>query len=426
MTRRLLIRGVHLLEAADRPARRADVLVEDGEVRAIDPAQEAWSGTDPEAFDGEGCWLAPSLVDPHSVLEDPLQGREESLDSLREAAAAGGYGTVALLPWAHSWRDRPERLGLRWPEPMQLLHWGSFSADGLDQDLAAHGDQLEAGACGLATGPALPPIDLLERGLQLGEMGDRPMLLAPRDASLAQRGFVRERVEALRAGWPLDPPASETLPLQTLIALTGDLPSLSPRLMNLSTAEAVALLRRLPSPPPTSVCWWHLVADSGGLDPADEGWRLVPSLGGPADRLALIGALADGVISAVAVQHVPLDAEEQLLPLDQRRPGLAGHGLVLPLLWEELVGRQGWSAQQLWQALCWGPARFLDQPEPSVGPGSRRWLLFDPRRRWSWSADLGPSRAANQPFRERILQGQVLASGLTEPDRWALREGRTS
>jgi dihydroorotase len=244
------------------------------------------------------------------------------------------------------------------------------------------------------------------------------VLLPPRDRALARRGFVRERVEALRAGWPLDPPASETLPLETLLSLAADLPSLDLRLMNVSTAEAAARLRRQPLAPIASVGWWHLVADSGRLDPAEEGWLLEPSLGGPEDRQALIAALADGVISAVAVHHVALDPEEQLLPLDQRRPGVAGHGLVLPLLWEELVGRQGWRPEQLWEALCWGPSRFLALPEPVLAPGSRRWLLFDPAHSWRWTREADPSLAANRPWREHPLQGRVIASGLTDPTGW--------
>ncbi|MCP9832912.1 MULTISPECIES: dihydroorotase [unclassified Cyanobium] len=420
MVRQLLIRGVTLLEAPGQPPRRADVLLEEGALVAIDPDPAAVSGGACATADGGGCWLGPALVDPHSVLEEPLQGQAETLASLGEAAASGGYGTVALLPWAPTWRDRPERLRWSWPAPLQLLVWGSFSVDGLDRELAPHADQLAAGACGLAAGASLPPIDLLERGLRLAEMGDRPVLLPPRDGSLAQRGFVRERVEALRAGWPLDPPSSETLPLETLLTLAGDLPDLSLRLMQVSTAEAVARLRRQARPPMASVGWWHLVADSGGLDPADDGWLLEPALGGPTDRRALIEALADGVIGAVAVHHVALDAEEELLPLDQRRPGVAGHGLVLPLLWEELVGRQGWQAEQLWQALCWGPARFLGVPQPALAPDTRQWLLFDPGHAWRWDDAPAGSLAANRPCRERQLQGRVIATGLTDPAGWVL------
>ena len=102
---------------------------------------------------------------------------------------------------------------------------------------------------GLASGESLPPLALLERGLCLAEMGSAPVLMAPRDPALAVRGFVRERVEALRAGWPLDPVLSETLPLQSLLTLAAAAPEVSLRLMNLATAEGVALLRAAPRPP---------------------------------------------------------------------------------------------------------------------------------------------------------------------------------
>jgi dihydroorotase len=374
-----------------------------------------------EAQPAEDWLLAPALVDPHSVLEEPFGGRAETLESLCRSAAAAGYGTVALLPRARSWRDRPERLqlGPSDPDGLELRLWGSFSVGGRGEELAPHADQLAAGAIGLAEDGALPPLALLERGLRLGEADDRPVLLAPRDPALGLGGFVREGVETLRAGWPPDPVLSETLPLESLLALGRSLPRACLRLANLSTAAGVARLRTAVPRPQASVCWWHLVADSGRLDPLEEGWRLVPSLGAPPDRQALLEALGEGVITAVAVQHEPLDAEERLLPLDQRRPGLAGHRLVLPLLWQELVAGRGWSPAGLWQALCWGPARFLGLPEPRLEPGCRRWILFDPQREWRPEDDepAWVSLAANQPWAGRALRGRVLATGLC-PGLW--------
>jgi dihydroorotase len=125
----------------------------------------------------------------------------------------------------------------------------------------------------------------------------------------------------------------------------------------------------------------------------------------------------------VAVHHLPLDAEERLLPLDQRRPGLAGHGLALTLLWKELVERRGWPPERLWKALCWGPCRFLGLPPERLESGSRRWLLFDPRHRWRWGAQTCRSLGANQPCWDRSLEGAVVASGLTDPAGWALPGG---
>lgn len=404
-----------LLEAPGQPPRRADVLLEGAQLCALDADARRLAAAVAVAPEPAAAWLlAPALVDPHSVLEDPLEGRSETLQSLEQAAASAGYGQVALLPQGRRWRDAPELLRLNWRDPQQLLLWGSFGCGAQAESLADHRAQIEAGAIGLAV-PNGMAIGLLERGLRLAEMGTRPVLVAPLAPELRQQGFVREAVEALRAGWPIDPVVSETVPLQGLLALAEALPEAPLRLMNLSTAAAVASLRRTIRPVPASVGWWHLVADSGALDPLAEGWRVEPSLGAPADREALIAALAEGLISAVAVNHLPLDAEEQLLPLDQRRAGLAGYALVLPLLWRELVQRRHWRPEALWEALCWGPARFLALEEPRLEIGSCRWLLFDPSAPWRVppsGRDPAGSLAANQPWAGERIEGRVLATGM--------------
>lgn len=423
----LWLRQVQLLTGPGEALQRQDALI-DGEGRL-----QAWGepagrragelGLEPLAADG---WLlAPTLVDPHSVLEQPFEGTAETLASLARAAAAGGYGTVALLPWARPWRDRPERLqGLTWPAPLRLVLWGSFSLEGADAELAPHRDQLAAGAIGVAAGEQAPPLPLLERGLLLGELVNRPVLVPPRSAALCAGGFVREAVETLRAGWPPDPVLSEILPLQSLLALAAARPESRLTVMNISTAAAVEQLRGRPAALPCTVSWWHLVADSGSLSPAEVGWRLVPSLGAPRDRQALRAAAVEGLISAVAVHHLPLDAEEQLLPLDQRRPGLAGHGarhgLVLPLLWQELVEGQGCRVEQLWQLLSWGGSAVLGLPPDRLEAGSRRWLLFDPGHAWSWSGAASLSLAANQPRLGQRIRGAVVATGLRDPASWRL------
>jgi dihydroorotase len=420
------LQNLQLLSGPGAAPASGDALIgADGTLLAIGDAAAAQArvaGLSPSS--GSGAWLAPALVDPHSVLEDPSSGRAETLTSLGAAAVVGGYGTVALLPWAHPWRDSPERLVLPATGPLDVRLWGSFSRGGDDTELAPHGDQLEAGAIGLACGDHCPPVALLERGLRLAEQGEAPLLVAPRDPAIAAGGFVREGADALRAGWPPDPVLSETLPLQSLLALAAAHRPPALRLMNLSTAEGASLLAQCPVSlrPLASVSWWHLLADAARLDPTAEGWRVVPSLGSPVDRQALIAALASGVIGAVAVHHLALDAEERLLPLDQRRGGLAGHGAVLPLLWQELVGVQGWSVAQLWQALCWGPARFLGITPPLLEPGTRQWVLFDPQAQ---RQPCGSSLAANQPAVERWLpdaqgRGGIRAGGLIPQERWTL------
>ena len=157
------------------------------------------------------------------------------------------------------------------------------------------------------------------------------------------------------------------------------------------------------------------MTDQSKLDPTELGWRVIPSLGSPRDRAALIKALANGTLTAVAVHAIPLDEEDTQLPPNQLEPGLAGHQLVLPALWQELVVKAGWSVEQLWHALSFGPSKMLNLPEERLSVGSRRWLMFDPDQLWIQDrhSDDAP-KAANQPWQGCQLQGRVVACGLRE------------
>ena len=361
--------------------------------------------------------LAPCLVDPHSTLKNPIDGTIENIDLLKKNALRGGYGQVAILPKGSEWRDRPERLIHKKISKNDILihEWGGFSLEGKGEELSSHAGLLEYGAIGLSENDSIPNLELIRKGLLLNELGESPLLLAPRDSKIQQDGLVRESVQALRDGWCPDPIASETLPLSQILELQRQHPDTSIRLMNLSTAEGVRMLSKSPIKTEASVCWWNLVADNSLLSPSDLGWRVCPSLGTAKDREALIKALFHETLTAVAVNSIALDESETTLPVNQQLPGLYGHHLVLPSLWEELVVKSNWSIEKLWDILSFGPSRMLKRPEESLEVGSNRWLLFDPKKSWIQAINREvQSCIANQPFEGKRIQGEIIDCGLTQ------------
>ncbi len=420
MTETMLLDPVRVLVASDHSLQEGSAaLFEDDRLMALgDEARDLAAKQGIPGLDRSNQVLAPCLVDPHSSLVSPFTGNGETLVSLLRSAGQAGYGQLALLPNGSSARDSPEQL-----KGFQLRHcdlrvhlWGSFSQGGAGEHLSSHADLLEAGAIGLCAGEQMPSPNLLDRALLLGEMGGAPVLLAPHDSSLRGHGMLREGVETLRAGWPTDPITSETLPMGQLLELQRRHQNRNLVLMNLSTADGVEMLGQTTSPPLATVSWWHLVQDLSSQRVESNSWFVTPSIGGTADRNALIGALKQGRIAAVAVHAIPLDDEECLLPPDQRPKGLSGHHLVLPTLWQHLVVDLGWSVNQLWQAISFGPARLLGQKEERLTIGSNRWLLFDPDMTWLQSRDAPQApRAANQPWLGLSIRGQVVRCGLKTP-----------
>ena len=119
------------------------------------------------------------------------------------------------------------------------------------------------------------------------------------------------------------------------------------------------------------------------------------------------------IITAIAVHAIPLDEEDIQHPPNQRAPGLAGHQLILPSMWNELVEKGGLSIEDLWKFLSFGPSSILGLPEEKLTIGSNRWLIFDPNKSWVQHRrnKLTPM-AANQPWEGETIKGKVIACGL--------------
>ena len=359
--------------------------------------------------------IAPCLVDPHSFLINPLNGKNETLKCLKAKAAIAGYGQIALLPKAEPWRDQPEMFnGFNKSTSDISIHlWGSLSLEGKGQELAPHGDLIQNGAIGIAECESIPSNEILRKALLVNEIGKHPILLQPRDPKIQGNGVTRESVETLRAGWPPDPIESETLPLSQLIELQNQYPNTSIRIMNLSTAKSISLLSKSNPKPMASVSWWHLVSDISTLKPTQIGWRVLPSLGSSSDRKELINAIKEKTLTAIAVNSIALNESDIIGPPEERSLGISGYQLVLPSLWNELIIKAKWEIENLWDALSFGPSRMLNSFEESLCIGSRRWLIFDPNKKWIQKTNRKNLKyAANEPFENKTIVGKIIHCGL--------------
>ncbi len=407
---------IQILQSSKTKVIKDAALIQDGLLTCFgDEARKSGKKLGLSPIKADKLLLAPCLVDPHSFLEEPFTSKCETLETLCELAAQSGYGQIALLPKSTSYRDRPERLqGLNNQLNHVKIHlWGSFSHKGEGHDLASHAELLQQGAIGISGSDEIIDIELLHRGLSINEINTAPLLIAPRDSKLQGNGIVRQSLEAYRAGWPPDPVISETIPLAQLLEVAKHYPGNSLKLMNISTKLGVEMLSKTEENPMSTVCWWHLLADSSLLNSNSIGLKVTPSIGSPEDRESLIKGLKKGIISAVSVHATAQDEEEIQTPNQLRKPGIVGHQLVLPLLWQELKEKRNWSIEEVWQALSFGPSKILHLPEENLTFNTHRWLIFDPDKTWEQSQDnLDKPRPANQPWQEIQIKGKVISSGL--------------
>ncbi|MFK8186730.1 MAG: dihydroorotase [Phormidesmis sp.] len=425
-----LIKQAYVLGLSDQTLTGAegvgDVLIEDGRIKVIAPSLSSDLLPDnTHILNGQGQFLGPGLVDLYSQSGEPGNESRETHATLKQAAIAGGFTRVGVLPNTAPAVDNvsaitavqqanqtADQTGAQ--AQTQLLPWATITQGGQGEQLNELAELADAGALGFTDSRPITNSVLLRRLLEYAQPLQKPIALWPCNPQLAGRGVAREGTDALRLGLAGVSAIAETTALTTLLECIAEIPALV-HIMRVSTARSVELLREAKArelPISASVPWHHLIFDTQDLEHYDPNLRHEPPLGTPADREALIAGVSDGVIEAIAIDHSPYTYEENTVDFASAPPGAIGLELALPILWQTLVaGSPQWKPEQLWQALSYGPCQCLGLTPNTLQIGAAAELtLFDPRVGWQASAKTLKSRSHNTAWAEQAIKGKVIAT----------------
>ena len=195
-----------------------------------------------------------------------------------------------------------------------------------------------------------------------------------------------------------------------LAALTGG----AVHFAHVSTAEALALIRQAKADGLAVTCDTappYFDLNETAIGDFRTYAKLSPPLRKEADRLAVVAALADGTIDAIASDHQPRDADDKRQPFAQATPGGTGLATLLGVTLAQVhngaltLAARDRAADGAAGARCWAstPARW-----PRARPADL--CLFHPDRVWQVEAGRLPGKAQNTPFDGRALEGVVLGT----------------
>ena len=411
-----LIRGARLIDPASDTDQMADLLIRGGEIADFGPALGAPDGV--EIVEAEGAVLCPGLVDMRAALGEPGYEYRETIASAAEAAAAGGITTLIALPDTQPAIDEPALARLlvaRGEETgsLTILPYGAVTRGCEGAELAELGLLHEAGAVAFSDGAhAIGSIRLMRLALSYARGFGMRIVQHPEDPELASGGAATEGELATRLGLPAIPAAAEAIMVARdirLAKLTGG----AVHFAHVSTAEALALIRRAKEDGIAVTCDTappYFDLNETGIGEYRTYAKLSPPLRTEADRLAVVAALADGTIDAVASDHQPRDADDKRLPFAQAAPGGAGLATLLAVSLVQ-VHNEALSLPRMLGLLTAGPAALLGLEAGRITRGKPGDLcLFAPERAWKVSAGHLPGKAQNTPFDGRALEGVVLGT----------------
>jgi dihydroorotase len=392
---------------------KGTVIIEDASIREVIAAggKVRFTGKASCVIDGKGALLMPSFIDLHAHFRSPGFPEKETLESASLAAVAGGYGTLVCMAntkpvidtieAVSSLKTRSDALGLIDLYPAMALTRGMegkelsdikrltlsnsstvrlFSEDGKD----VYDDRLFRDALNEARRLKRPVSCHCDAGGTEAEMAKQAGL--PKEVwSRIEEAVATER--ALKLG-----------------AEAG----CQMHLAHVSTQEAIRLLAEaktrsgLISGEATP---HHLaLTDAARLGKTSFG-AVNPILRAEEDRQALIEALKNGVIDAIATDHAPHTQADKAAGA----PGFTGLETSFAVCHTFLVKTGQIDLSKLSSLMSAAPARILGLSDRGhIEAGARADLtIIDPEARWTPEPERFKSRGKNSPFAGLPLIGMV-------------------
>ncbi len=412
----ILFRKIRYLDSAAQALVEGELLVKDGRIADFAPSLGQPDGV--KIVEAEGAVLCPGLVDMRASLGEPGFEYRETIASAAAAAAAGGITTIAVLPDSFPPIDDPALVHLiaaRGAETgsLTLLPYAAATRGCAGQELAEYGLLKAAGAIAFTDGAkTIASSRLMRLALSYASGFGMRIIQHPEDYELAKGGAATSGARASWMGLPGIPAAAEAICVARDIRL-AEMADGAVHFAHVTTAEALALIRQAKDRGLRVTCdtappYFDLNETAIG------GYRtyakLSPPLRAESDRQAVLAALRDGTIDAIASDHQPRDADDKRLPFAEASPGGAGLATLLGVTLAQVQSGHLTLPQAL-ALLTARPAAWLGISAGVIARNAPADLcLFHPERSWQVSAGHLPGKAQNTPFDGRALEGVVLGT----------------
>lgn len=408
---KILIQSAQILNAQSPfHLKKKNVLINNGRIAAIGDKN---FGAD-KVIDAEGMVLSAGWFDLGAFMGDPGLEHKEDLTSLTQAAAAGGFTDVAVLPNTQpSIQTKNEVSYITQNNGSRLVQvhaLASVTRNNKGEELTEMIDLHEAGAVGFTDG--LRPVwhtDIFLKSLQYLQKFDGVLIDHPEDNWLNAFGQMHEGINSTRLGLKGMPRIAEEVAISKnleLLSYAGGRLHFS----KISTAKAVDLMRAAKKRGLHVTCditAYQSLYDDSVLADFDTNFKVNPPLREKSDNQALLKGLKDGTIDVLVSGHTPQDDESKFLEFD-----LAEFGLInlqtfasqLATLSKEV------DLEVLIEKVTVAPRRILNLELPKIETEARACLtLFDPNGEWTFSKENNLSKAKNSPWLEKKLKGRVAA-----------------
>lgn len=388
---------------------QADIFIENGVIGAIgkDLAVDA-----DEVLDQEGVHVSAGWFDPFVNFCEPGNEHKEDLASGSQAALAGGFTDVGIVPDTAPIIDSRPQLDFiaRNTEEYRLQLWvaPSFVKEGNPSELSEILELSEAGAIAFNQ-PQLSslPDSVILKALDYVKITGKKVCLSATDHSIIPGAFVHEGLVNVQIGLRGIPAFSEELQVKKYVELLRYTNS-HMHIRGVSSLKALDVIRSAKADGLHLSCdttVYHLLYTDAALLSFDTNFKLSSPLRSEQDRVALVEAVQSGLIDAVTCAHEPHEEDSKKTEIKMAENGVIGLQTMYPLL-AKAVG-----IECALDILVNRNRKVFGLEVPTLREGEKaRLTVFQPETSWILNAETNRSKSSNSMLWEQSLEGKSVAT----------------
>ena len=423
-----IFKGGRVVDPKNGVDEKADILVENGVVREV---ASYIMDENAEIIDVSGKVIVPGLIDMHTHLREPGQEAKEDFLSGSQAAAAGGFTTVATMPntspvvdtvaLVRSLQARAEEVGI-----VHIEIIGALTKGQKGEELAEIGDMSLAGAVAFSDdGHYVKSAKIMMNGMDYLRNFDKIIIDHDEELSLIEEGVMNEGHRSAMLGMKGRPTVAEDIAVarDILLAEYVDAPV---HVAHISSARAADLVRegkRRGVKVTAEVTPHHLILTDDCVQLTDSSTKVNPPLRGQKDADAMLDALKDGTIDIIVSDHSPHAAEEKDREYMYAPSGFPGLETTLGLLLTELYHKGKMDLPALIAKMTSAPAALFHLNAGSLEAGMPADItVIDLDKEWIVDAEQFYTRGTHSPYVGYRLKGKAV---MTVVDgRIVMRDGK--
>ena len=392
-----------------------DILIIDGVINAIadtinEPADQL--------IVQDNLHVSIGWIDIYSHFCDPGLEYRETLETGANAAAAGGFTDVFVLPNTHPVIHNKLQVEYIIQKSKGLvanihpLAAITKNADGAE--LAEMYDMHQNGAVAFTDGiNSTQSPGLLLKALQYVLAFDGTIIQVADDKSIAPQGLMNEGIVSTQLGLPGKPAIAEELMIARdieLVKYTGS----KLHFTGVSTKKGIELINNAKAAGLNisfSVTPYHAVFNEEDLRQYDTNLKVNPPIRTTGDMLAVRAAILDGTADAIASHHIPQNYDNKVCEFEYAKNGMIGLESLFGVICKNLpldTTDNGWNLNKLITLLSASPRKIFNLALPEIKEGATACLtIFNPQSDYIFEAAMVASKSKNTPFIGIQLKGKV-------------------